>query len=131
MNLNVNRGQNIHEQLLAQFNAHVPMRFVGESEVADLLGLSRESAEQIVNTKDFPEAAEELAAGAVWFAEEVERWIEERLDADGPHKVDHRGLPLRNATSTEGSIRRGFGVGSQRTTSQALRGGGNRRPNRG
>jgi len=48
---------------------------MGVTEIADLLGLSRQRCDQLSRTKGFPEPEAELASGRVWKREEVEAWV--------------------------------------------------------
>jgi predicted DNA-binding transcriptional regulator AlpA len=47
---------------------------MGVREVADLLGVTRQRAQQITRGADFPPPVAELKAGPVWESAEVERW---------------------------------------------------------
>ena len=44
------------------------------AEVAELLGVSRQRADQLARTKGFPEPFETLHAGRIWWRKDVERW---------------------------------------------------------
>lgn len=49
---------------------------VGLAEIADLLGVTRQRANQIVRDHaDFPEPIADLASGRVWHRPAVEAWI--------------------------------------------------------
>ncbi|MCP4308024.1 MAG: hypothetical protein GY788_24760 [bacterium] len=51
---------------------------VGVAEVADMLGISRQRVNAIVNTRDdFPEPVAVLTAGRIWLREEVVSWAKE------------------------------------------------------
>jgi predicted DNA-binding transcriptional regulator AlpA len=50
---------------------------MGVTEMADLLGLSRQRCDQLSRTKGFPDPVAELASGRVWNTEDVERWARE------------------------------------------------------
>jgi predicted DNA-binding transcriptional regulator AlpA len=50
-------------------------QFVGLHELAELLGVSRQRADQLVRQTGFPKPAAELKAGRIWKQVEVERWI--------------------------------------------------------
>ena len=56
---------------------HLP-GYVGVSEIAELLGLSRQRVYQILNAprSRFPQPAAQLSRGALWNRDEVERWAE-------------------------------------------------------
>lgn len=49
-------------------------RLVGVREVGKLLGVSRQRADQLVRTKDFPDPIAELASGRIWERAAVVRW---------------------------------------------------------
>jgi hypothetical protein len=49
-------------------------RLVGVREIARLLSLSRQRADQLVRTKGFPDPARELASGRIWERATVVRW---------------------------------------------------------
>ena len=52
-------------------------KLYGAQELRDRLGVSRTRTLQLIARPDFPEPYERLAGGAVWLAEDVERWIAE------------------------------------------------------
>lgn len=47
---------------------------VGVTEIAALLGLSRQRADQLSRTKGFPDPTAELASGRVWERQAVIDW---------------------------------------------------------
>ncbi len=49
-------------------------RLVGVREIAKLLGLSRQRADQLVRTKGFPDPVAELASGRIWERAAIVRW---------------------------------------------------------
>lgn len=51
---------------------------VGVTEIAQMLGVSRQRADQLSRTEAFPAPQAELAAGRVWSREAVETWISSR-----------------------------------------------------
>jgi prophage regulatory protein len=55
---------------------HLP-RLMGQQEIRERLGFSRQYTGILVNTKGFPDPAYELAIGRIWLAEDVEAWIRE------------------------------------------------------
>lgn len=58
-----------------------PRTIVGMDEIRALLvDVSMEGVQEITFRNDFPEPAAELAAGDVWFLEDVEAWINEHGD---------------------------------------------------
>lgn len=52
------------------------MKLAGITEVAEILGVSKQRAHQITSSADFPKPADRLAAGPVWRREVVEQWKE-------------------------------------------------------
>ena len=52
-------------------------RLMGQAEIRERLGISRQWVGVLVNRRDFPEAAYELEMGRIWLAEDVEVWIRE------------------------------------------------------
>lgn len=49
--------------------------YMGATEIARRLGVSRERAGQLVRDRNFPEPYQRLAMGQIWAAEDVEAWI--------------------------------------------------------
>jgi predicted DNA-binding transcriptional regulator AlpA len=47
---------------------------VGLAEIAQLIGVSRQRADQLARQRDFPEPVAVLAAGRIWRLEDVEAW---------------------------------------------------------
>lgn len=54
------------------------MNLAGITEIAELLGVSKQRAHQIVNAQGFPKPLDRLAQGSVWKRSTVERWALER-----------------------------------------------------
>lgn len=50
------------------------VKLVGTAEVARILGVSRQRADAITRKHTFPKAAGSLAAGRVWFEDDVRAW---------------------------------------------------------
>jgi prophage regulatory protein len=50
---------------------------MGQQEIRDRLGYSRQHTANLINDRRFPEPAYELAMGRIWLAEDVEQWIAE------------------------------------------------------
>jgi prophage regulatory protein len=50
------------------------MDLVGLTEIADMLGVSRQRVDQLAATEAFPEPVADLAAGRVWKLADVEKW---------------------------------------------------------
>jgi predicted DNA-binding transcriptional regulator AlpA len=47
---------------------------MGTTEVAELLGVSRQRADQLSRSEEFPAPVGEIAAGRIWLRSEVEAW---------------------------------------------------------
>jgi predicted DNA-binding transcriptional regulator AlpA len=62
--------------------APVDIRLMGTSEIAKLLGVSRQRANQLAQREGFPEPIARLAAGPIWEAGAVEQWARDagRID---------------------------------------------------
>lgn len=50
---------------------------MGQQEIADRLGFSRQYTWVVIGRKGFPDPAYTLGMGRIWLAEEVEQWIAE------------------------------------------------------
>lgn len=50
---------------------------VGVTEIGDLLGVSRQRADQLTRIEGFPEAIAAIAAGRIWRRADVEAWARE------------------------------------------------------
>ena len=50
-------------------------RLMGQQEIRDRLGYSRQHTANLINDYRFPRPAYELAMGRIWLAEDVEAWI--------------------------------------------------------
>lgn len=50
---------------------------MGQQEIRDRLGFSRQYTGTLINSKGFPDPVYDLAMGRIWLAEEVEAWIAE------------------------------------------------------
>jgi predicted DNA-binding transcriptional regulator AlpA len=50
---------------------------MGQQEIRDRLGYSRQHTGNLLKEKGFPDPAYELAMGRIWLAEDVEAWIRE------------------------------------------------------
>jgi predicted DNA-binding transcriptional regulator AlpA len=55
----------------------VTHHLVGTTEIAKLLGVSRQRVGQLAATESFPQPTARLAAGPIWEREAVERWARE------------------------------------------------------
>lgn len=61
---------------------------VGTSEIADLLGVSRQRVQQLASRPGFPEPVAVLSAGTIWRKADIERWIiETRAPRPGENGV--------------------------------------------
>jgi prophage regulatory protein len=63
-------------------------RLMGQQEIRERLGFSRQYTAMLINAKGFPDPAYVLGMGRIWLAEEVEAWIRE-------HRPDLTGEPDR------------------------------------
>lgn len=54
------------------------MNLVGLHEVAAMLGVSRQRADQLARERDFPKPVADLKAGRVWRQADVEKWMVRR-----------------------------------------------------
>jgi prophage regulatory protein len=54
-----------------------PGDLVGVTEIGDLLGVSRQRADQLTRTEGFPEPVAVLSAGRIWRRADVEVWARE------------------------------------------------------
>jgi prophage regulatory protein len=52
----------------------MPARTVGVTEIGDLLGVSRQRADQLTRTERFPEPVAVLSAGRIWRRVDVQDW---------------------------------------------------------
>ena len=58
-----------------------PIALVGVGEIVDLLlTISEQRVTELTNRKDFPKPTDVLAAGDIWFREDVETWISQHGD---------------------------------------------------
>lgn len=48
---------------------------MGQHEIRERLGYSRQHTAVLINSKGFPDPAYELGMGRIWLAEDVEEWI--------------------------------------------------------
>lgn len=54
------------------------MNLLGLQELADLLGVSRQRADQLARYQGFPKPVAELKGGRIWKRGDVERWQKAR-----------------------------------------------------
>jgi prophage regulatory protein len=50
---------------------------VGVTEIGDLLGVSRQRADQLTHSAGFPEPVATISAGRIWRRADVEAWARE------------------------------------------------------
>jgi predicted DNA-binding transcriptional regulator AlpA len=50
---------------------------MGVTEIAEMLSLSRQRADQLSRNKGFPDPEAELSGGRIWKRDDVERWARE------------------------------------------------------
>lgn len=55
----------------------MPDHLMGTTEIASLLGVSRQRVQQLSKGDNFPAPVARLAAGPIWLREDVERWARE------------------------------------------------------
>lgn len=69
-------GQHLPESRVSGYAGPVVDHLVGVSEIAHMLGVSRQRAVQVVGDyADFPAPVSTLASGRIWEREAVEAWI--------------------------------------------------------
>ena len=61
---------------------------VGASEIAKLLGVTRQRVNQLAKEPSFPAPVAQLGLGAVWRTEDVLRWIDEHRPGSRPDPLD-------------------------------------------
>jgi predicted DNA-binding transcriptional regulator AlpA len=54
------------------------VKLAGISEIAALLGVSRQRANQLAKREDFPRPLDRIASGPVWKRSDIERWAKSR-----------------------------------------------------
>lgn len=67
---------------------------MGQAEIADRLGVTRQRVQQLIARADWPEPYEVLAMGKVWRTEDVEAWIKENRPAIADQEPLSDGPPL-------------------------------------
>ncbi len=61
---------------------------LGVSELAGLLGVSRQRASELAHSTHFPSPTAELASGPVWFANNVQRFVHDwKREPGRPRKM--------------------------------------------
>jgi predicted DNA-binding transcriptional regulator AlpA len=53
------------------------MRLAGRTELAEMLGVSRQRARQLTERDDFPGPIAQLRRGPIWRVEDIEAWAEQ------------------------------------------------------
>ena len=62
---------------------------MGQKEIADRLGVTRQRVQQLIARPDWPAPHEVLAMGKVWRTEDIEAWIaQHRPDLGGEPRPD-------------------------------------------
>lgn len=51
---------------------------VGAAEIQDMLGVSRQRVQQLVNAPGFPAPVLVLRMGKIWLRSDIEAWMEQR-----------------------------------------------------
>jgi predicted DNA-binding transcriptional regulator AlpA len=52
------------------------VKLAGLHEVAEMLGVSRQRADQLVRQSGFPKPVAELKGGRIWRVSDIEKWME-------------------------------------------------------
>lgn len=55
---------------------------MGQAEIRERLGTSRQWTSVLIGRKDFPDPAYVLEMGRIWLADDVEKWISVHRPAD-------------------------------------------------
>jgi predicted DNA-binding transcriptional regulator AlpA len=55
----------------------MPDHLMGVTEIANLLGISRQRVSQLARTETFPEPVARLSGGIIWERADIERWARE------------------------------------------------------
>lgn len=64
------------------------MKLVGVAEIAELVGVTRQRANQLCDHPRFPRPVARLAMGRVWNLDEVEEWRKTPRRVGRPRKTD-------------------------------------------
>lgn len=67
---------------------------MGQAEIADRLGVSRQRVQQLIARPDWPKPFDTLAMGKVWRTEDIEAWIAEYRKTDPGAAESDRDGPL-------------------------------------
>jgi len=60
---------------------------MGQAEIADRLGVTRQRVQQLIARPDWPEPYEVLAMGKVWRTEDIEAWVKANRPAVADQEV--------------------------------------------
>jgi predicted DNA-binding transcriptional regulator AlpA len=63
------------------YGSAVPLKLVGLSELAEVLGVSKRTAARYATRPDFPAPVAKLRAGSVWLEEDVLTWAQSEPQA--------------------------------------------------
>lgn len=74
---NVYRVEAVTDEVLARELEEPAETYVGVSEIAEILGVSRQRVQQLRGRPDFPTPVAELAAGPVWRRSNLQRFVDE------------------------------------------------------
>lgn len=77
---------------------------MGQAEIADRLGISRQRVQQLIGRADWPKPFVVLAMGKVWKTEDIEAWIRNHRPDDPGPETPERETPLgrRHKRAPEG-----------------------------
>jgi predicted DNA-binding transcriptional regulator AlpA len=76
---------------LRGFRGVSPDDLAGLSEIAELLGVHKRTAQKYLDRGDFPKPLGRLAGGRVWLREDVERWGRDHLPLPRPGRPRKEG----------------------------------------
>ena len=65
-----------------------PLDLVGATDIARILGVSRQRVYQLAERPGFPKPATSLARGALWSRGEIEAWRDERAERAGAARIE-------------------------------------------
>lgn len=70
---------------------------MGQAEIADRLGVSRQRVQQLAAKANWPEPFDTLAMGKVWWIKDIDEWIRQhRPDLPVAEPADDDDKPLGN-----------------------------------
>lgn len=73
------RGKVLQQVPLLGLEGMSPDELAGPTEIAEILGVHRRTAQRYITREDFPEPVGRLARGRVWKRDDVEEWGREHL----------------------------------------------------